>query len=1061
VLCRWARRIGAGALLAAIAAHVAAAQGVATAAVAGTVTAADGRPVDGAVVDLTNTANGQRWETLTRASGRYVIENVQVSGPYVIDARAVGFRPMRRGVLTLALGQRFIADFVLVAADVELTPLTVTGESNRLDATRADPALAVSAEEIARLPNLDRDLASLAALSPFVTLRPLGGVSVAGQNELFNRFQVDGGVEQDLYYGRSPGGPSTGAALPEVLPRALSLEAVQEFQVLVAPFDVRYGDVAGGLLNAVTRSGTNTLHGSAFAFFQNDRLTGADAAGNPSPDFTTWQFGGTTAGPIVKDRAQFFVSADLQHRVVPDPGPLVTDTTGGNDLALTGVSYASAVRFQSLLADSFGLAPGGFGPSNGTVPAADVFAKVTMQLGTNSHLEVSQHVAHGDRRGFIDVGRAGIDGAYALTSVSGAYRSTAVTTRATWRSLVAHRAANEVTASRVHLRDACIPSATLPHIETFADDGKLVAGPDQVCPTSDVTQNALELTDNVTFVTGAHALLFGAHGARLHFVDPLLLNSAGRWSFDNLDALDSGRASHYDRGIPLTATPPVADFHVVELGAWAQDRWTLSRRVEVTAGLRVDLPILPDTATTNDSILAIFGLDTGTLPASRVRWSPRLAFTADLSGSGSAILHGGVGVFGGPPPWRWLSNGYRDNGLQDALLTCDPPFVPVYDPTNQPTACPPNRLQPRVSAFDPRVQLPRTVRAALGLDHRVWWAADAGLDLLYTRALSQFTFTDANLRGPVDTADGEGGRLLYGTIDAAGRARPARLSSAFGRVIRMGSRSGDDAVTAAIRLRKTFAGDRQLYLAYAWSLVHDRMSLVNFAAQAQLNNAPLDGTLEDRNLRPSLFDTPHRVTVVAASALPWRTHMSLLYTGTSGSPFTYVVDGDANADGLGGAGTMFKSDVIYLPRVSAAGGDIQLARGSPGNYTPAPASDYAALDGFIADQPCLDRQRGHLMQRNSCRNGWSGLLSARLATTLPAGRASGLTLILDVFNVPNLINAGWGRRHLTTTGASLPILRLIGWSAGRGVYQLALPPSGGVDDPDARWRMQLSARYDF
>ena len=327
-------------------------QGVTSGALQGSVVQSDGTPIEHGVVTVTLAESGARWQVVTDAAGRYFLENVQVGGPYLIEARAVGFRPAGLNGVLLGLGERYRADFVLEPSAVELPELIVSASVDQLlNSGRTGPAHFVSESELAGLPNLARDLSVAAALGPLAALRPFGGISIGGQNQAFNSLQVDGGVSADLYFGRTPGGAFPSGAFPEVLPHAISFETVSEFQVLAAPFDVRLGSFAGGLLNAVTKSGTNAFHGSAFGFFQDGSLAARNAAGS-RPDFTTWQFGGTLSGPIVRDRIHFFLNADLQQRVVPDAGPLVTD------VGRTGVSESSAVRFQGILRDTFGLEPG-------------------------------------------------------------------------------------------------------------------------------------------------------------------------------------------------------------------------------------------------------------------------------------------------------------------------------------------------------------------------------------------------------------------------------------------------------------------------------------------------------------------------------------------------------------------------------------------------------------------------------------------------------------------------------------------------------------------------------
>jgi len=171
--------------------------------------------------------------------------------------------------------------------------------------------------------------------------------------------------------------------------------------VLAAPFDVRQSGFAGGLVNAVTKSGTNTIHGSLFGFLTDAALTGTNSTGNEVGAFTVWEYGGSVGGPLVRDRAHYFLSVDMYRRAIPDVGPLITDTVGGADTLNIGIRYASAIRFQDILRNRYRLDPGTLGPYEGAAPAADVLGKVTVQLGTNSHLELSHHYTDGERRTFI------------------------------------------------------------------------------------------------------------------------------------------------------------------------------------------------------------------------------------------------------------------------------------------------------------------------------------------------------------------------------------------------------------------------------------------------------------------------------------------------------------------------------------------------------------------------------------------------------------------------------------------------------------------------------------
>ena len=1055
-----ARMLAIGMLALSAATHPLGSQGITSAALQGSVLQLDSTPIQGAVVTVTAAASGARWQVMTDAAGRYFVENVQIGGPYVIEARAVGFKATAQSGVWLGLGQRYNAHFVLEPRVVELPELTVrAGMDQLLNSGRTGPAHIVSEAELAGLPNLTRDLSVVAALGPLAVPRPLGGISIGGQNQGFNSLQVDGGVSADLYLGRTPGGASPSGALPEVIPHAISLETVREFQVLAAPFDVRLGSFAGGLLNAVTKSGTNAFHGSAFGFLQDGSLMAKDAAAN-RPDLATWQFGGTLSGPIVRDRVHFFLNADLQRRVAPDVGFLVAaDTVDGADVPKTGVSYRNALKFQQILRDSFSLEPGSLGPSDGHLPAQDVFGKVSMQLGANGHLELSHHYAHGDRRDVIDSGRA--NRIYGLSSVVGRSLSTAHTSRLIWTTLLGGRAHNELILSHERLRDSCRPNGTLPFIQVAvdqvgADRGFVIAGPNPVCPTTAVDQSAVELTENLTIGAGRHLVTLGTHGELLHFHDPLLQVSAGRWLFDSLDSLARGLPSHYDRGLPSSPRAPGADFHVIALGAYAQDRWAPTSRLTLTAGLRLDVPFLPDAVPTNQGLIAALGFDTGRLPSGNALWSPRLGINYDLSGDGAVFLRGGIGLFSGPPPYRWLGNAYRETGDETVVFCNKPEGVPSFVPQSQPDHCSlvPS-TSPRISFFDPGLKLPQNLKLALGADRRFLSGVVATIDVLYTRAVHQIYVSEANLGAPTGAAAGEGGRPLYGTISGTTRANlvanPAWRDTSFGgkEIYRVSNRGADNSVSLSAQLRKRFGETLTLYAAYAYSRAQDRMSWVNFPARANFSNTPLDGTLDDRQLRPSFFETPHKVSVAATLELPYQVQFSLLYQGASQPPYSYVIDGDANADGIGGPGSL-KNDLVYVPR---SGVDISLL----------PASDSANLQAFIEKQSCLRDQRGRIMARGSCRNGWLGFLNARLTKALPVAGGQHLEITADVFNLPNLMSPQWGRYRDVTTSPSVQLLQLAGWDAvhARGIYRFTSPPRGVVDDVASRWRMQLGARYAF
>jgi hypothetical protein len=1041
--------------------QVLAPQGVTTAAIQGTVVDEDGVPILGATVQVTHVLNGRRWEVLTRSSGGYLLEDVAVGGPYHIEVRAVGFVPVARTGMALALGQRLLADFTLPPTAIDLTPVTVEASADPiLNPGRTGPAEIISAERIATLPNLGRDFLSLTLLSPQVAVSPTsrtaptGGITIAGQNRLYNSFQIDGGVNHDLYTGRLPG--------RETLPRPISLEALQEIQVLAAPFDVRHGGFVGGLANAVTRAGTNTVHGSVFGYLSDGAFVGRSNTGDPADDFATHEYGGTLGGPIARDRAHYFVSVDAQRRLVPDPGPLITDTVGGAELANIGVRYASAMRFQDILSNTYRLDPGALGPSNGRVHATDAFGKITLQLGTNSHLELSHHYTQGDRWGFI----TRTFGDYYLTSTSRADPVTASASRVIWTSLPRGRWSNELIASVLRLRDECRSAANYPEIRVRVDAvGRLLAGGGGGCTsTSQVRQDAVEVTDNVTSGFGAHVVTLGTHIEMLRFQDRPP-RGAGTWTFLNLDSLEAGRALQYARTFPGPSSTGVVEFDTRQIGLYLQDRWSPARGLQLTAGLRIDVPVLPDRVDVSVALDSALNIDAGRRPSGTLLWSPRLGINYDLRGAGRTFVRGGIGTFNGRPPYAWLGTSLRDDGAHQLSLICTGTGVPPFDPVNQPTTCANGAgPTPRLTVFDRDVKFPQSFKVTLGVDHRLPGDVVGTVDILYAQAAHQWYFSDANLPDSVGVSPGEGNRRLYGTINTlSGVASPAYRATALGQVVRVSDRSGDQSFAASVQLRKRFRDRAEVSALYAHTHARDRMSDANLGARPNLENTPLDGTLEARRLGTSYFAIPHRVEIGAVVRLPYRVRLSLLYAGASGTSYTYVVSGDANADGIGTSG--MSNDIVYLPRNR---GDISIdGNGNAAGVGTLLQQDsvYVQLDSFMLAEPCLNVQRGRILARNSCRNPWFGTLNMRLTKLIPTVAGHSLELTADAYNVLNLVNRRWGQSRVTIPGPWIPLLGLAGYdaSAGRGVYRMVQSRSAlrQLQDLASRWQMELSVRYVF
>src|ERR1043165_342351 len=314
------------------------AQGGPRAAVTGRITSEGRGTVENGVVALVSTATGARQQTTTGSSGRYNFENVPPGGPYTLEVRAIGFQQASKTGIMLALGQRYVQDLELKQQVVTLEELTVVAATDALiNSGRTGPSQSVSDTSITRIPILGRNFTSLLNASPQVVPNAAGGFAIAGQNPRFNTIQIDGSVDNDLF-GLAAGGGVPGA---RVGAKSLSLEALQEFNILVAPFDVRQAGFTGGLVNAITKSGTNHFHGSLFTYLHRPALVGKDTAGAKVTTFDIKQYGGTLGGPLIPNKLHFFIAVDRQSRQSPFFGPETSQPT-------TGITSTTALAVQRI-----------------------------------------------------------------------------------------------------------------------------------------------------------------------------------------------------------------------------------------------------------------------------------------------------------------------------------------------------------------------------------------------------------------------------------------------------------------------------------------------------------------------------------------------------------------------------------------------------------------------------------------------------------------------------------------------------------------------------------------
>jgi hypothetical protein len=457
-----------------------------------------------------------------------------------------------------------------------------------------------------------------------------------------------------------------------------------------------------------------------------------------------------------------------------------------------------------------------------------------------------------------------------------------------------------------------------------------------------------------------------------------------------------------------------------------------------------------------DLLASVLKVNTAAYPSGNVLVSPRFGFNYDVTGEGSTIVRGGAGIFSGRPPYVWMSNAFTNTGREQVTLICSGNSVPTFtvDAGNLPTTCAtggaPSPPASSVNYFDPKFRFQQAVKYSLGIDQQLGWGVVGTLDFLYTGARNQLYFLDENVRE--EGANGEG-RMMYGLPNQAGTAIVRSIpTTAFRQVIRHENRSRDYSWLVTGQLQKRFSGGVEFNVAYTRSETKDLMSLGSSTAGSNLLNTPLIGTQREREMQTSAFHIPHKITVSGSFGLPFGLGASVIYSGRSGSGYAYVVNGDANGDG------MSTNDMVYVPR-------------DPSEISLQNAADWDVLNAFIVSEKCLRDQRGRIMARNSCRNPWVSFVDLRFTKYIPTLSGQALELSADVFNLLNLIDGDWGLVRETNLFEQRTLLNLVGYDTrgtpttadDRGRYTLSTNNffRERVQVGSSRWRMQIGAKYLF
>lgn len=1048
----------------------------------GNVMDASGESLIGAYVQAVHQPSGTTYGTATDLEGNYRIPNMRVGGPYKVIVSYTGYSELNTDGIQLRLGEAFRRDYVMEEGGIELETIQVLARQGTAGAN-SGASTQITSEAIENVPTLNRDLSDYVRLTPQATGYG-GGTSFAGTNNRYNAIYVDGAVNNDVFGLSSSGtnGGQTGIS-------PFSIDIIDQLQVVLSPYDVTYGGFAGGGVNAVTKSGTNNLEGTAYYFFQNESMVGktneslTDRTGNERvgvDDFTQTTYGASLGGPILKNKIFFFVNAEVRKDETPSPFDF---GQYDGDASQTDLS-----NLRQFLIDEHNYDPGTFGNVTDNLDGIKLFGKLDFNLSQNHRLTLRHNYVRAEQFGR----NAGSARTINFSNNGLFFPSTTNSSALELNSNFGNKFSNNLIIGFTTVRDDRDPiGGDFPYVIIGDGAGTIRFGSEQFSTANALDQDIFTITNNFKIFNNNHTITLGTHNEFYSIYNLFIRQNYGVYEYDNIDAfLNNTGATEYDRSYSLVdditgdGSAAAAEFGAIQLGFYAQDEWAVTPKFTLTGGLRFDLPIItssptihptfnsetqPNLAATYDIAQNITG---GQAPDGQLMISPRLGFEYDLVDDRSSVLRGGLGIFTSRIPFVWpgamfSNNGVTIGGVDQGDIEGQIDFIPEIQRQyeNENFSVPSGQ----VDLFTEDFKYPQVMRANLALDTELPGGILATFEGVYTKTLNNVLYTNVNNDPTVD----------FNWTNTGGDDRPVfvrdDVDPRYNAIYVVSNTNEGYTYTLTASLAKRFDFGLSANLSYTYG----DAEAVNEGTSSQ-NSSQWRGQVNyDGRNRPVLgrsdFALGHRVLGTLNYSFDWNknknatTSITLLYEGQKGSPYSYVIGG-RNARNINNetGSTSRNRSLIYIP---ANENEITLVE----TDGLSPQEQWNRLNAFIEDDPYLSKNRGGYAEKNSNFMPFTSFfdLSVRQDFGLKvAGKNHKLQLSWDVFNLANLINPSWGVRYNVPGSNNYYELYTFNGYAEDQDGNLTVPTFSyteeglntdvlNINNSSSRWRMRLGLRYIF
>lgn len=1016
---------------------LAAAAQVTTGSISGIVRNKAGEPLVGASLKVTHLPTGTVYQTTSRKGGNFDINNVNPGGPYKIEVSFVGYETQTKEDIFVDLGEGQKVDIDLDTKASQLQEVVIAGtRTNR----GAGSETTIGRDKMANIPTVGRNLQDYLRATPQFKMSSAGSassegaMSFAGQNVRYNSFYIDGAVNNDVFglaYSGTNGGQSGIAPI--------SVDAIDQFQVSISPYSASLGNFTGAAINAITKSGTNEIHGSAYYIFRNDELsgktpTGLKSAATKLSNFSNKTFGVTLGGPIIKNKLFYFVSAELQRDNTPQPFDYSTyqgDTK--NATVLKQIKDTVAKRLGGYDIGNY--------DNNETYTISDrITAKLDWNISNKNKLALSYRYNGGERSVIF------ASTPTSLTFDKNGYIFPTKTNSASaeLKSTIGKNMSNRLLFTFTNVEDDRSPvgggNATPVVQITDGATSRIFFGTEANSTLNYLKQNTYNVVEQFKFNVGKHSFMAGVEGEYYKALNIFINNSAGSYQYASVaDFLNNARPTQYLANFPLDykdekSTNAAAKFDIFKGAIFLNDEFRVTSNFSLTLGVRADYynfitkPRFDQFAV--DSALPKFaqyydlkGAVPGVKPKIPVEISPRLGFTYNIPQE-KVTIRGGVGLFAGRIPMVWPGGIYNNNGLssggytvsssvnstiyaQDKVRFVGTPYTPDQLGISLRNA------KGQLNLISKEFKMPKVFRTSIALEKRFNQGWAISFENIFTKNINDIYYQNINLLPPtLKMATGPDTRTVYpSSINMPIRSDGTNPYNNGVYLIR--NVEGEKAYSnnTTFTISKSSRTGLNLNLSYNYGF----SEVVN-EAQSSTTNSQWSSmeTVNGRNfvgLSHSDNSGAHRIFGYVSQKFEYfqkrmSTTVAFTYTGQSGNPFSYVYSGQAVRDGIN------FNDLIYIPTASELQAMTFITTSS---VTATPQQQKDAFELFIQNDKYLSQNRGKFAERNSNRTPFTNVIDMKITQmfNLKLGaRTYSAEVAYSMFNFTNFLNRKWGRQYV-------------------------------------------------